>query len=105
MVASSLVEIEHLAVDFARHRWHESDAKLNDWLRAFTLTTVNLEHPGLVDRDLANNLLAACRRYGSLRARVLEIQEEIDNRNRKTPPSRRPAGSGYALWFEVYAQP
>ena len=105
MVASSLVELENHAVNFARHSWQDSKEKLNGWARAFTVTIVNREQPRLSDRGLADNLLAACRRYGSLRARILKLQEDIDTRNRKRPPSRRPAGSGYALWFEVYAKP
>lgn len=105
MVEHALVQLEDQAVAYARARWSESRKRIQQWLDKFTVHRLALEHPTLTDRDTADQLLAACRRYALIRAEVLALQTKIDERNRIVAPSRRRPGSGAALWFEIYAKP
>ncbi len=57
------------------------------------------------DRKPSERMVTMCLRYALLRRRVEDLQAKIDERNRKDPPTRRVKGSGYELWFVLYAAP
>lgn len=98
--------LERHAVAFAREQWAAAREKLEGYLDAFALVELNVEHSlGLVDRKLADELLDLCRKYALVADEALRLQEKIAERNRKDPPDRRVKGSGYDLWFEVFAAP
>jgi hypothetical protein len=105
MVAQELVELEQQMLTYARKKWTTARKQLLEYLDAFKIVTINLEHYIIADRKLANEVLGLCRDYGIVAREVSNLQEKIAERNRKTPPKSRIRGSGADLWFEVYAAP
>ncbi len=105
MVADALMRLEATATQFARQRWDASRRQLDAWLDRFTVYPQLHSFPVITDRKLSEQLVDQCHKYAKLRAETLALQEKIEERNRKAPPSRREKGSGADLWFELYATP
>src|SRR5207249_8187644 len=100
MVAQELVELEQQMVTYARNKWALVRKQLLEYLDAFKIVTVKLEHYIITVRKLANEILGLCRDYGRVAREVGYLQTKIEDRNRKDPPESRITGSGAELWFE-----
>jgi hypothetical protein len=105
LVAQGLNDLEAQLVEYAGAEWAAAIVKLEQYAAAFRDVGFGVENYRLVDKQLAADVLALSRAYGREAAKARRLGAEVERRRRKSPPGTRERGSGWEMWFEVYATP
>jgi hypothetical protein len=103
MILDGLTRVEELASQFAKERWTRSRTTLQGYLTQFTIPVgFKIPHPEFADRNVEKQVLALCREYSIAAAEAVRLGEKVAQRRKG---AFRTPGTGWYLWFEVYAAP
>jgi hypothetical protein len=104
-VAQALIELEASAGDLARSSWTTLRKQTDAALSRFRRFGNTVDAWGLSDRTMAAALLTACRAYAVDAQSVLTLEPTVRQLGGAEPPWRRKKGSGFEMWYELFARP